>query len=43
MGLLRNTFKYDMYGKCNQQERKDYPQVKYYEHKISYQEFEISR
>jgi hypothetical protein len=37
--LLGNKFNYDMYGKCNQQERKVYPQIKYYEHKISHHEF----
>ena len=37
--LLGNKFKYDMYDKCNQLERKDYPQVMYYEYKISYREF----
>jgi hypothetical protein len=37
--LLGNKFKYDMYDKCNQLERKDYPQVMYYEYKISYHEF----
>jgi hypothetical protein len=39
--LLGNRFNYDMYGKCNQQERKVYPQVKNYEHKISYRKFRI--
>jgi hypothetical protein len=39
VALLENKFKYDVYGKCNQQERKVYPQVKYYKHKKSYHEF----
>jgi hypothetical protein len=33
-----NKFKYDVNGKCNQQERKVYPQDKYCEHKISYRD-----
>jgi hypothetical protein len=36
--LLGNKFKYDVNGKCNQQERKVYPQDKYCEHKISYRD-----
>jgi hypothetical protein len=42
LSLLGNKIKYDMYtsaGECNQQECKVYPQVKYYEYKISYHEF----
>jgi hypothetical protein len=36
--LLENKFKYDMYtsaGKPNQQERKVYPQIKYYVYTVN--------